>query len=368
MFKSFFVLLIIAILSYGKVVTDTVSVSGPIIGATINTGLGNFEVGQSNRQTDSVVHAVEVVSRHYTTGNASVGGYDLLPWSNFFKTLQIGLGYAIMAGTDIGYIITNAYYDGTNYRTRTNGSSSIMSTDANHVGWYFSDTVGTGQVLTHYERMHLTPTGLGVGVSNPLYPLHVTGEAHADSISATKITATGRIDAPIIAGTDLYGDLHSGDADIDSLNVFSNLSVIGKVKAIDTISAPMGAFDSISVGKIGTGWVNYSSTSTKVGWSSITNNLVLYRVAGKQVTVWFELGGTSNSTQCYFTVPTTCGQLSITSPITVLNNSASNNAAPGIAYIEQNTSTIQCFIDWSAASWSATGNKVATGIITYYTD
>lgn len=52
-----------------------------------------------------------------------------------------------------------------------------------------------------------------------------------------------------------------------------------------------------------TGWVDYSATSTIVGWSSFTTKIIRYRIIGKQIFVQFQLDGTSNSTSLTFTLP-----------------------------------------------------------------
>ena len=52
-----------------------------------------------------------------------------------------------------------------------------------------------------------------------------------------------------------------------------------------------------------TDWIDYSATSTIVGWSSFTTKIIRYRVIGKQIFVQFQLDGTSNSTSLTFTLP-----------------------------------------------------------------
>jgi hypothetical protein len=54
-----------------------------------------------------------------------------------------------------------------------------------------------------------------------------------------------------------------------------------------------------------TDWVDYSATSTIVGWSSFTAKKIRYRVVGKLVFVTAQLTGTSNSTTTSFTLPFT---------------------------------------------------------------
>ena len=51
-----------------------------------------------------------------------------------------------------------------------------------------------------------------------------------------------------------------------------------------------------------TDWVDYSATSTVVGWSSFTTKIIKYRVIGKQVFYIVNIVGTSNSTTASFTL------------------------------------------------------------------
>lgn len=52
-----------------------------------------------------------------------------------------------------------------------------------------------------------------------------------------------------------------------------------------------------------TDWIDYSATSTIVGWSVLTTKKIRYRVIGKQVFVYVQLLGTSNSSTTSFTLP-----------------------------------------------------------------
>jgi hypothetical protein len=52
-----------------------------------------------------------------------------------------------------------------------------------------------------------------------------------------------------------------------------------------------------------TDWVDYSATSTIVGWSSFTTKILKYRVVGKQVFIIYDFDGTSNSATTTFTLP-----------------------------------------------------------------
>lgn len=58
-----------------------------------------------------------------------------------------------------------------------------------------------------------------------------------------------------------------------------------------------------NIDSIPDGWIDYSSSSTVVGWSSFSTKQIIYMKIGKIVFVLFVLIGDSNSTSCSFTLP-----------------------------------------------------------------
>ena len=108
------------------------------------------------------------------------------------------------------------------------------------------------------------------------------------------------------------------------------------------------------------GWVDYSATSTIVGWSSFTNKVLKYRVIGKQVFVTWFLAGTSNSTSVTFTLPQT-----IASSCANMGYGIDNGVASGVGYIVggATTSTITQHKTDLSGSWTASGSKRASGQI-----
>ncbi len=108
-----------------------------------------------------------------------------------------------------------------------------------------------------------------------------------------------------------------------------------------------------------TDWVDYSSTSTIVGWSSFTNKLLSYRILGKQMFVMFSFIGTSNSTTVTFTIPNdavgTTGWI-------VFGYAVNNGAATGAGLIQRiSANTIGCYRDSIGTAWTASGTKRISG-------
>jgi len=110
-----------------------------------------------------------------------------------------------------------------------------------------------------------------------------------------------------------------------------------------------------------TDWVDYSATSTIVGWSSFTTKIIKYRLIGKQLFCIFYLDGTSNSATTTFTLPNN----SLT--YNELAGRFVNNGALTAGYTRMNISSniITLLSSISSTTWTASGNKVITGQFFY---
>ena len=115
-------------------------------------------------------------------------------------------------------------------------------------------------------------------------------------------------------------------------------------------------------------WVDYSTTSTIVGWTTFTQKTIRYLVVGKILTVQYYIAGTSNSATTSFTIPQT--STNITGMIWSNNNQSQNNAISymGYANIPNASSTISFGYYPTGASitstWTASGTKYIRGTIT----
>ena len=115
-----------------------------------------------------------------------------------------------------------------------------------------------------------------------------------------------------------------------------------------------------------TGWVDYSATSTIVGWSSFTTKIIRYRVIGKQVFVEYNLDGTSNSTSTTFTLPFNCiNVISFTNNIIVDNGVSIIGSAQ--LFINSNNLILYKWTSISAITntFTASGSKLAKGQFFY---
>ena len=103
-----------------------------------------------------------------------------------------------------------------------------------------------------------------------------------------------------------------------------------------------------------TDWVDYSATSTIVGWSSFTTKVLKYRIVGKQLFYQVYLSGTSNSLNLTFTLPNSCVNIASSSPIRATNN---GTASVGLLEISTSSSTVNCYTSVAGAAWTASGTK-----------
>lgn len=106
------------------------------------------------------------------------------------------------------------------------------------------------------------------------------------------------------------------------------------------------------------GWIDYSATSTVVGWSSLPTKKIRYRIIGKQMFVSFNLQGTSNSATTTFTLPNN----NINIDQSVNGMYAANNGSPirGMAYISAASNLVTLYQN-ELSTWTASGTKYMYG-------
>lgn len=114
------------------------------------------------------------------------------------------------------------------------------------------------------------------------------------------------------------------------------------------------------------GWIDYSATSTIVGWSSFTTKEIYYRIIGKQIFVHFFLSGTSNTTTATFTLPNNNVSTFAIYNLSVLitdNGASSNTPGRASTAISSNITTI--LRDRNATLFTASGIKTCVGQFFY---
>ncbi|HEX4346389.1 MAG TPA: hypothetical protein VHZ73_02390 [Vicinamibacterales bacterium] len=121
------------------------------------------------------------------------------------------------------------------------------------------------------------------------------------------------------------------------------------------------------VGHVQGAAIDYTASSTIVGWSSFTSGrkFIKYTVTGRQILVQWQLEGTSNATAVSMTLPFTAdGAGSFPSYYNPNGFTYDNGAATsttGAAVIAPAASTINVFVNNAEAGWTGSGTKVCAG-------
>jgi len=110
-----------------------------------------------------------------------------------------------------------------------------------------------------------------------------------------------------------------------------------------------------------TDWVDYSATSTVVGWSSFTLKIIRYRVIGKMVFVSVNLSGPSNSATTSFTLPFQNKNIESLNMGYAINNGVT---VIGSFDVVANSSTCNLYQNYGS-TWTASGTKLLYGQFFY---
>lgn len=104
-----------------------------------------------------------------------------------------------------------------------------------------------------------------------------------------------------------------------------------------------------------------SATSTITGWSSFTVKQIWISVNGKNLHVYYNLQGTSNSTLVQFTIPYTA--INAGDGWNTIARASNNGGAsvPSICVISNNASLVRIFKDMSAGAFTNSGTKYVIG-------
>ncbi len=113
-------------------------------------------------------------------------------------------------------------------------------------------------------------------------------------------------------------------------------------------------------------WIDYSATSTIVGWSSFTYKELAYKRVGKLVFCVYNFDGTSNNVNTTFTLPfnmTSVGATSIQHTFRAMDNTGAYEVGLGFASSGSNVISLKHTI--AGAAWTASGTKRAFGSFWY---
>lgn len=188
------------------------------------------------------------------------------------------------------------------------------------------------------------------GAQGPTGPTGAAGSTGATGPTGAT-GATGTFGATGVTGDILYWS---------ATNTTSNLA-IGTTGYVLTSSGTLPQWAVVSsTGGGADAWLDYSGTSTIVGWSSFTTQNIMCQQGYKHMRVVFHLEGPSNSTSTTFTI---CNSVSASSPVIIGWVKYTNNGVAGTTPAQlsmaagSSTATIQIL----GVAWSGTGTKRAQG-------
>lgn len=249
-------------------------------------------------------------------------------------------------------------------------STGTTATGFNFVGAaHTTITASTEKIETHFNLGQTVQHATGALTTQRAFV--ITAPTYS-FVAASTITnaATLAINAAPTAGTNAtitnsYALWVQGGN-----SLFAGLILAGSAPTTLTDSTGKilsAALNTVAVANGGTGvttgvWVDYSGSSTIVGWSSFTTQIISYMVLlDGSIMVAFNLVGTSDATSVTFTLPET--------PLTALGTAdltirAVNNgtAAVGFCRIAGGSTTVTCFPAITGGAWTASGSKQVSGM------
>lgn len=195
-------------------------------------------------------------------------------------------------------------------------------------------------------------------------------------IDATAINAN--FTALVNAFSDSASDLSMRDGTFaGTLSVTGDGAISGNIQVDGTMavgtSSPTARLhvvgDALITGDLtdGTGWVDHSSDSTVVGWSTDETCNIYTKHIGARYYVGFALGGTSDSTGIEFTLPaTSIADVTFNGPVQVVDGaSPTAQAAPGMWEILPSSNILKCYKTWADGTWADTSSKSVWGWAMY---
>ena len=199
--------------------TDALTIAGPVVhplGAAATPSLtftGDPNTGIYSPGADQVAISTNGTGRLFIDANGNVGA-SATPsaWNASWKVLEFANGHAFGSSGVQSAIAQNLFNNsGGSWIYKTSAAATFYQQNNGEYIWYTAASGTAGDTASLSERMRLTSTGLGVGVSAPGARLHVDSIGALASVPALGSTG-GLFNATVgIGGYGLVsGALNSG--------------------------------------------------------------------------------------------------------------------------------------------------------------
>jgi hypothetical protein len=196
-----------------------------------------------------------------TSGNLGLG-VTPSAWSGQ-KALEFSYG-GFSSGTSLGTaVVSNAYYNGTNWIYRITTSAAYYLQDSGGHKWFYAGSGTAGNAITFTQAMTLDSSGnMGLGTTSPARRLDVRGgtgiQVNEDGSGTKVITIRSDfagVDPAINVTTNNALLLMTNNTERARIESSGNLlvgttSAAGKFTSVSTTTTPAGYFSTSGVGRV----------------------------------------------------------------------------------------------------------------------
>ncbi len=319
--------------------------------AVTSTGINNNSFGYAS------LPALTTGSRNISIGVSSANGTTT---GNRNVVLGTVAFLSNVSGNSNIVIGDSAAYDVT-------GSRNIIIGAKAGQGWTGSDAVIFGNPTTKIAMFGDMTTGnWGVGNTTvtPTYKFEVTGTLKASTSATTpKVILSGSTSGSVVvtcaatAATNTF-TFPAGTTDLSATGGTSQ--VLKQISSGGAITVAQLATSDLSDVGI---WVDYTASSTQVGYATNAITVLYKKMDAHTVIVQWVAGGTSTNTATSFTIPFTTANNGFTTETLGRASNSGGASVAGLVYISANSSIVNLSSAADPTAWTASGAKTVAGQI-----
>lgn len=332
---------------YDEIVCVTASASGDQATVGVNFYIVQGNIERATETTNGYTsYATDVEVQAGIENTKSITPLKLYNWfvalvqSVFVKKGTLTTNYIPKATASDTIGDSNIIDDGTNV-----GIGLISPTSKVHIHGADSTSANYSLKVDNSASSPLlyvrNDGNVGISTASPIAKLDVNGSIRSENLTASQIVAT-----------DASKNLQSLD-----VATYPSLTELAYIKGLT--SAIQAQIDA----KLSTPTpTDYSATSTINGFSSFTTKIIQVINMGAYDLINYDIGGTSNATTLSFTVP---NALSASAPAvsSIMHSLSGATNGSGLAQLAVGATQVNCFLNVSSGTWTASGTKRVRGTI-----